>query len=74
MFETDRQMIVGDLALPPEGYQSRFSDSVNRTDVAFIPLLNVDITPIDGGATQRHDFILLAKSHVRIARPLDDAG
>ncbi len=26
VFETDRQLIVGDVTLPPEGYKSRFSD------------------------------------------------
>ena len=26
-FETDRQLVVGDVTLPPAGYQSRFSDS-----------------------------------------------
>lgn len=73
VFETDRHLVVGDLTLPPEGYQSRFSDAVNRADVAFIPLLNVAITPLAGGEAVRHDFILLAKEHVRLAHPADDA-
>ncbi|HSS34462.1 MAG TPA: hypothetical protein VLL27_14405 [Solirubrobacterales bacterium] len=71
MFETDRHLIVGDVTLPPEGYQSRFSDAVNRADVAFLPLLNAEITPLGGGETKRHDFIVLAKDHVRLAYPLD---
>src|SRR5262245_54003184 len=49
VFETDRHLVVGDVTLPPEGYQSRFSDAVNRPEVAFIPLLNVEITPLAGG-------------------------
>lgn len=73
VFETDRHLVVGDVTLPPEGYQSRFSDAVNRADVAFIPLLNVEISPLGGGETQRRDFIVLAKDHVRLAYPLDDA-
>ncbi len=72
MFETDRHMIVGDVTLPPEGYQSRFSDSVNRPDVAFVPLLDAEITPLDGGEVRRHPFVLLAKAHIRIALPLDE--
>ncbi|HET7574228.1 MAG TPA: hypothetical protein VFJ99_03845, partial [Solirubrobacterales bacterium] len=56
VFETDRHMIVGDITLPPEGYQSRFSDAVNRGDVAFIPLLDVEISPLGGGMTERHGF------------------
>lgn len=71
VFETDRQMVVGDVTLPPEGYQSRFSDAVNRGDVAFIPLLDVEISPLGGGPAERRDFIVLAKEHVRLAYPLD---
>lgn len=71
LFETDRHLIVGDVTLPPEGYQSRFSDAVNRADVAFLPLLNVEITPLSGGTAVRHEFIVLAKAHIRLARPVD---
>ena len=52
-FETDRQRIVGDVTLPPEGYQSRFSDSLNRPEVAFIPLVNVEISSLMGGDVER---------------------
>lgn len=73
VFETDRHLVVGDVTLPPEGYQSRFSDAVNRADVAFIPLLDVEITPLAGGETKRHDFIVLAKEHIRLAYPIGNA-
>ncbi len=73
MFETDRHLIVGDVTLPPEGYQSRFSDAVNRADVAFIPLLDVEISPLGGGEATRRGFIVLAKEHIRLAYPVDDA-
>jgi uncharacterized protein DUF6812 len=74
VFETDRHLVVGDVTLPPEGYQSRFSDAVNRADVAFIPLLDVEISPLGGGGvTERRDFLVLAKEHVRLAYPLDGA-
>lgn len=72
VFETDRHLIVGDVTLPPEGYQSRFSDAVNRPEVAFIPLLNVEITPLAGGETVRRGFIVLAKEHIRLAYPVDE--
>ena len=49
-FETDRHVVIGDVTLPPEGYQSRFSDSLNRPDIDFVPVVNVEITPLDGGA------------------------
>ncbi|MGC1852853.1 MAG: hypothetical protein WA687_10500 [Solirubrobacterales bacterium] len=74
VFETDRHLVVGDVTLPPEGYQSRFSDAVNRPDVAFVPLLNVEITPLAGGEAKRRDFIVLAKEHIRLAYPVDDAN
>jgi hypothetical protein len=72
VFETDRHLVVGNVTLPPEGYQSRFSDAVNRADVAFIPLLDVEISPLGGGETVRRDFIVLAKEHIRLAYPLEE--
>lgn len=72
VFETDRHLVVGDLTLPPHGYQSRFSDAINRGDIAFIPIVDVEITPIGGGEVERRDFIVLSKRHVRLAYPLDE--
>jgi hypothetical protein len=72
VFETDRHLVVGNVTLPPEGYQSRFSDAVNRADVAFIPLLDVEISPLGGGETIRRDFIILAKEHIQLAYPLEE--
>lgn len=72
VFETDRHRIVGDVTLPPEGYQSRFSDLLNRGDFGFVHLINVEITPIDGGTVAKHAFVALAKGHVRLAFPLDE--
>jgi hypothetical protein len=68
-FETDRHVIIGDVTLPPEGYQSRFSDALNRVDITFIPLLDVEITSLMGGDVTRRDFIVISKAHVRIAFP-----
>jgi hypothetical protein len=70
-FETDRHIVVGDVSLPPEGYQSRFSDAVNRPDVAFIPLVDAEITPLDSEVSERRAFIVLAKAHVRMAYPVE---
>ena len=71
VFETDRQLVVGDLTLPPQGYQSRFSDAINRGDIAFIPIVNVEITPLGGGEVERRDFVVLSKRHVRLAYPVE---
>jgi hypothetical protein len=70
VFEIDRYVVVGNVTLPPEGYQSRLSDSLNRADLNFIPLVDVEITPLDGGPVQSRDFVVLAKSHIRVAFPL----
>jgi len=67
VFETDRQLIVGDVTLPPEGYQSRFSDSLNRDGLEFILLTNVEITLLDTGKVIERPFIVVGKAHVRIA-------
>jgi hypothetical protein len=70
-FETDRQRIVGDVTLPPEGYQSRFSDSLNRVDITFIPVVNAEISSLVGGDVERLPFMVVSKAHVRIAFPVD---
>jgi hypothetical protein len=72
VFETDRHVVVGDVTLPSEGYQSRFSDAVNRPEVAFIPLVDVEIAPQGGGAPERRPFVILAKAHVLFAYPHAD--
>lgn len=70
-FETDRHAIVGDVTLPAEGYQARFSDAINRPEVEFIPLIDVEVIRLDGGEVERHDFMVLAKAHIRLAHPVD---
>ena len=70
-FETDRQRIVGDVTLPPEGYQSRFSDALNRVDITFIPLVNAEVSSIMGGDVEQRPFMVVSKSHVRVAFPVD---
>src|SRR3954447_18256018 len=71
-FETDRHLIIGNVTLPPEGYQSRFSDSLNRPDIDFIPVVDVEVTPLEGGETIRHGFVVVHKSHVRLAFPIEE--
>jgi hypothetical protein len=70
VFETDRQLVIGDVTLPPAGYQARFSDSLNRSDLEFLPLTNVEITShIDGKVIER-PFVALSKAHIRVAYPI----
>ena len=70
VFETDRHLVVGDVTLPPAGYQSRFSDSLNRGDLAFVPLTNVEITTLADGKVIERPFVVLAKQHVRLSYPI----
>lgn len=71
VFETDRQLIEGDLTLPPAGYQSRFSDSLNRGDFEFVPLTNVKVTSLADDSVVEVPFLVLAKQQIRIAYPAE---
>ena len=69
VFETERQLIEGDLTLPPAGYQSRFSDSLNRGEFEFVPLTNVQLTTLADGKVSQVPFLVLSKRHIRVAYP-----
>lgn len=69
VFETDRQIVVGDVTLPPEGYKSRFSDVLNRGDLDFLPLTNVEITSLEDGRVSERPFAVVSKQQIRISYP-----
>jgi hypothetical protein len=69
VFETDRHLIVGDVTLHPAGYQSRFSDSLNRADLEFVPLTQVEITSLADGKVSERPFVVLSKRHIRLSYP-----
>lgn len=71
VFETDRQLVEGDLTLPPAGYQSRFSDSLNRGEFEFVPLTNARLTSLDDGKVTELPFVVLSKRHIRVAYPAE---
>jgi len=71
VFETDRQIVEGDLTLPPAGYQSRFSDSLNRGDFEFVPLTNAQVTSLDDGKVRQLPFLIISKRHIRVAYPVE---
>jgi Family of unknown function (DUF6812) len=68
-FETDRQLVEGDLTLPRQGYQSRFSDALNRGEIEFVPLTNARVTQLADGSVSEVPFLVLSKRHVRFAYP-----
>jgi hypothetical protein len=71
--ETERYRVTGILRLPPDGYRSRLSDYLNAPDRSFLPLTEVQVTPLDGtGSVEQHKFIALALNHVVFAVPFDD--
>lgn len=72
VFETDRQIVVGDVTLPPQGYQSRFSDMLNRQEFDFLSLTNVEITSLVDGTVSERPFLVIAKHQVRVAYPFSE--
>lgn len=72
VFETDRQVVVGDVTLPPQGYQSRFSDMLNRKEFDFLALTDVEITSLIDGTVTRRPFLVIAKHQVRVAYPFSE--
>jgi hypothetical protein len=68
-FETDRLLVIGDVTLPPEGYQSRFSDSLNRGELEFLPLTDCEVTTLADGSVEHREFLILSKRHIRVAHP-----
>ena len=71
VLETDRHRIVGDVTLPREGYRSRLSDYLNRGDLDFIPIVNAELEPLNGGAPESRGFIAVARTHVQLAFPYE---
>jgi hypothetical protein len=69
-FETDRHLVIGDVTLPPTGYRSRFSDLVNRDELEFLQLTNVEITSLESGRVDERPFAILSKRHIRLSYPV----
>ncbi|MDX6637448.1 MAG: hypothetical protein QOJ01_959 [Solirubrobacterales bacterium] len=67
VLETDRHLITGDLTMPKDGYRSRLSDFLNRGDIDFVPLVSVEVRPIEGGDAVAHEFLAVARTHIQLA-------
>ena len=72
VIETDRHRIIGDVTLPREGYRSRFSEYLTRGDVDFIPMVNVELSPLNGGSPESRPFIAVARTQVQLAFPYEE--
>ncbi len=71
--ETTRFHIVGDVALPTEGFRTRLSDVLNRSETGFIPLVNVEVTPIGGGETESLRFVAVSRTRIELAYEVEAA-
>ena len=71
VLETARHRVVGDISLPSEGYRSRLSDYLNRSDVAFVSLSNAEVTALDDGDTHPQAFVAVACAQIEIAHPAE---
>jgi hypothetical protein len=65
--ETERHQIEGVLTLARDGYRSRVSDVLNASERDFITLTDVTVKPLDGGPTELHDYLSLARRHIVFA-------
>jgi hypothetical protein len=62
--ETPRHRIEGSLMLARDGYRSRVSDMLNASERDFLTLTDVTLVPLDGGPTERHAFMAIARVHI----------
>jgi Family of unknown function (DUF6812) len=71
VIETIRFRIIGEVNLPTEGFRTRLSDVLNRQDTIFIPIINVELTPLEGGETKKLPFLAVARNRIEIAYEAD---
>jgi hypothetical protein len=67
VLETPRYRIVGDITLPTEGFRTRLSDVLNRQDTGYLPLVDVELTPVAGGEAQKLPFVAVSRDHIEVA-------
>jgi hypothetical protein len=65
--ETTRHRIEGLVALARDGYRSRISDVLNASERDFLTLTDVTVEPLDGGPTESHSFLAVARRHIVFA-------
>jgi hypothetical protein len=62
--ETPRHRIEGSLMLARDGYRSRVSDMLNASERDFLTLTDVTLQPLEGGPSERHAFLAVARAHI----------
>jgi len=74
VLETARFRIVGNVTLPTEGFRTRLSDVLNRQDTGYIPLVDVELTPVGQTETQKLPFTAVARNRIEVAYEVEEAG
>lgn len=72
VIETTRFRIVGDVALPTEGFRTRLSDVLNRSETGFIPLVNVEVTPLGDEETESLPFVAVSRNRIELAYEVEE--
>ena len=65
--ETVRHRISGVVSLARDGYRSRVSDLLNASERDFLVLTDTTVEPLDGGPTESHAFVAVARRHIVFA-------
>jgi hypothetical protein len=71
--ETTRHRIEGLIVIATDGYRSRVSDVLNASERDFLTLTDVTLQPLDGGPTEQHEFLAVARTHVVYVVAASDA-
>jgi hypothetical protein len=67
VIETSRFRVTGNVMLPTEGFRTRLSDVLNRQDTGFIPLVEVELSALEGGEVKKLPFLAVARGQIEIA-------
>jgi hypothetical protein len=70
VLETTRFRLVGNVTLPTEGFRTRLSDVLNRQDTGYIPLVDVELTPVGGSDLQKLPFVAVSRNRIEVAYEL----
>ena len=72
--ETEHHRIEGTLTLARDGYRSRVSDVLNASERDFLTLTDVTVAPLQGGASETHTYLTLARRHIVFAVAASEDG
>lgn len=74
IIETRRHRLVGSLALRPAGEPVGLLDFLNSCELEFLALTQVSVESLDApGPPEQRDFVAVARRHVVLATPADEA-